>query len=281
MSELTMERVAAMSVQYWHYSLEYFLDSMVKCGIKNIEFWPGEPHYYRGDYLSAGEAAKRIREIRKQMDDRGLKVIMYTPETLGYPFNPAGRDERYRSRTIDMYKTAMEDALEFGTNKLFCNSGWGLLDEPREDAWKRSADTFRQISDYAGKMGIEICLEQLQPYESNLVCTSSDVKRMLDEVGADNFNSCIDIGAMAVAGEEIEDFYSKFPKKITHVHFSDLNHEVPGDRGLPLKKYIDVLNANHYEGYLSLEVNDTMYIDDPHTPFLRSAEYLRGMLPEK
>ena len=48
MSELTMERVAALSVQYWHYSLEYFLDSMVKCGIKNIEFWPGEPHYYRG-----------------------------------------------------------------------------------------------------------------------------------------------------------------------------------------------------------------------------------------
>ena len=109
MKKLTMDRVAVLSVQYCHYSFEYFIDSMEKCGVKNVELWPGEPHYFRGDYSSAGEAAKKIREMKKLMDDKGIKVIMYTPETLSYPYNPAGHGDAYRNRTIDWYKMAMED----------------------------------------------------------------------------------------------------------------------------------------------------------------------------
>lgn len=278
MGKITMDRVAAMSVQYWHYSFAYFLDSMEACGIRNIELWAGEPHYYRPDYGSFAEAAAAIRTRRRQMEDRGMRVIMYTPETLSYPFNPAASHEAWWRRTIDMYREAMEDALAFGTNQLFVNSGWGLRDEPRQAAWDRAVDTFAKVCAYAREMGVDVNMEQLQPYESNLVCTSADLGRMLDDVGADNLHCCLDIGAMAVAGEAIDDFYRLMPGKVRHVHFSDLNHEVPGDRGLPLAEYIRSFEARGYEGYLSLEVNDTMYIEKPHEAFLRAAERMRGFL---
>jgi protein FrlC len=278
MNKLTMDNVAAMSIQYWHYSFDYFINSMVQCGIRNVELWPGEPHYYREDFRSSGDAAKRIRELRRKMDDAGLQVIMYTPDTLGYPYNPAAFDEAYRNRTIDMYKHAVEDLLEFGTNQMFCNPGWGLLDKPRETAWAYAVDTIRRICEYAGKMGVTLNIEQLQPYESNLIITAADMEQFLQDVGADNLVCCLDIGAMAVAKDTIDDFYRRFPDKIGHVHFSDLNHEVPGDRGLPLKDYIATFNRYGYTGYLTLEVNDTIYINDPHEAFMRAAAYMRTLL---
>ncbi len=273
-----MINVAAMSVQYWQYSFEYFLDSMVKCGIENIELWAGEPHYYRYNYNSAGDAARRVREMRRQMDDRGLKVVMYTPETLGYPFSAASPLPEARNRVVDFYKMCMDDMAGFGTDQLFCNPGWAPRDIPVADSWRRSVDLFKIVGEYAEKMGVTLNIEQLQPYESNLVNTAAQLRRFIDDVASPAMVCCLDIGAMAVAGDTIEDFYREMPGKIRHVHFSDRNHEVPGDQDLPLASYITEFEAKGYDGYLTLEVNDGIYVEDPHAAFARSAEYMRGLL---
>ena len=49
MSKITMDNFAVMSVQYVHYSLEYYLDSMVKNGLRHVDLWGGIPHYCRLD----------------------------------------------------------------------------------------------------------------------------------------------------------------------------------------------------------------------------------------
>lgn len=278
MQSLSMDNLAAMSVQYWQFSFPYFLDSMVKCGIQNIDMWAGEPHYYRENYSSSAEAARIIREMRHQMEDRGQKVIMYTPETLTYPYSAAAPSREARGRIIDFYKQAMDDMLAFGTNQLFCNPGWGPRDLPVEDSWKRSVETFQAVCEHARKMGVTLNIEQLQPYESNLVNTVAQLRQFVDDIGADNMVCCLDIGAMVVVDNGIEDYYRAFPNKVQHVHFSDRNHEVPGDQDLPLADYIDQLNAKGYDGYLSLEVNDGIYAQDPHGAFMRAAAYMRKLL---
>ena len=281
MKKMTMERVSVLTVQYQQYSWEYMLDSFEKIGVKNIEMWPGEPHYCRLDYTSSGEAARRIREMKKQLDDRGIKVIMYTPETLAYPFNPAGKGDAYRNHTIDWFKWAMEDAQEFGCHNLFCNSGWGLHDEPREEAWKRAVDSFQKIAAHAKTQGITMSLEQLQPYESNLVQSARDMQKMIADVGMDNFGCCVDMGAMAVAGDTLEDFYNVLADDVVnHVHFCDANHEILGARGLPLESYIHTLEEHNYNGYLCLEIYDSMYLDCAHRAFEESYDWLRKRLPE-
>lgn len=34
MSNITMDQVAVMGVQYFHYTLDYYLNSMHRCGVK-------------------------------------------------------------------------------------------------------------------------------------------------------------------------------------------------------------------------------------------------------
>ncbi|MGX6979651.1 sugar phosphate isomerase/epimerase family protein [Vagococcus elongatus] len=279
MKNLVMDQLAAMSVQYSKFSFDYFINSMEECGIKNVELWAGVPHYWRENYLSSSDAIKKIREYRRRLEDKGMKVIMYTPETLVYPFNPAAKNINTRNRTIDLFKMAVEDALEFGTNQVFCNSGSGLYDEEREYAWERMVDTFQQVTSYAKKMGVDLNIEQLQRYESNLVCTAHDIRRVIKEVDASNMYCCLDVVAMAEAGESIDGFYEIIGKEsIQHVHFSDRNHEIPGDRDLPLKEYLEYLDELNYSGYISLEVNDIIYLEKPHEAFYKSTRKMNELL---
>lgn len=279
MSKITMDNFAVMSVQYVHYSLEYYLDSMVKNGLKHVDLWGGIPHYCRLDYPFAEDAKKKIGSIRAMMEERGLDVSVYTPETLAYPYSFSHPEEEVRKRTVDYFSMAMDDALLFGTNKVFLNSGCGLLDLTREESFARLVDTYKKIADIAEQKGIELVLEQLQPYESNLVLNLQDIKRVLDEVDSPAMYICVDVVAMAVAGEELKDYFEVLGRdRIKLIHFADTCHYILGDGELPLKDYLKTLEEYDYDGIVDLEINDSIYWDDPHESIRKSVEWLKAEL---
>lgn len=282
MKPITMERFAVMSVQYVQYSFEYFLDSMETCGITNIELWSGAPHFCADDYDSVEQARKRIQHMKNQMADKGMKVICLTPEQLNYPINIAAYDQRLRERSLEYFTKQMEFALEFGTDQLFITSGVGLRDKPREESWKRSRESLHILAERAGNLGVKLIMEQLQPYESNLVTTCDDVVRMVQEVNSLHLQCCVDVVAMAVVGDHLQEFFDQLPGRIQHIHLADgdpSGHYILGDGHLPLIEYIQTLEKNAYEGYITLEINDSIYVTDPHPALLRSAEFLKKHLP--
>ena len=279
MSKITMDNFAVMSVQYVHYSLEYYLDSMVKNGLKHVDLWGGIPHYCRLDYPFAEDAKQKIGSIRAMMEERGLDVSVYTPETLAYPYSFSHPEEEVRKRTVDYFSMAMDDALLFGTNKVFLNSGCGLLDLPREESFARLVDTYKKIAAIAEQKGIELVLEQLQPYESNLVLNLQDIKRVLDEVDSPAMYICVDVVARAVAGEELKDYFEVLGReRIKLIHFADTCHYILGDGELPLKDYLKTLEEYEYDGIVDLENNDSIYWDDPHESIRKSVEWLKAEL---
>ena len=284
MSRITMQDVAVMSVQYVQYSFPYYLESMAKCGLTRVDMWGGAPHYCRLDHNSSREAARKIAELRRQMADHGLETVIYTPETLGYPFSYSTPDYALRSRTIDFMKYAMEDALEFGTNRVFLNTGCHSRDLPREEGWKRTVDSYRTLCDVAERMGIHLVLEQLQPYESNLCINLNHIKQMLKDVDSPALKVCVDLVAMEVAGEKLEDYCKDLGDTLQWVHYSDSHHLILGDGDFgrdKLEGYVRTLEAYGFQNGLDLEINDSIYWEDPHTSIRRSAEYLRTFLPEK
>ena len=284
MSRITMQDVAVMSVQYVQYTFPYYLDSLEKCGLTKVDMWGGAPHYCRLDYVSSSEAGRRIARLRREMEDRGMQVVIYTPETLGYPFSYSAPDFALRARTIDYMKSAMEDALAFGTDRVFLNTGCHPRDLDREEGWKRTVDSCRALCDRAEQLGIKLVLEQLQPYESNLVLNLADIRRMIDEVGSPALRCCVDLVAMEVAGDTLEDFCQALGDRLEWVHYSDSHHLILGDGDYGREKlegYVRTLERHGYANCLDLEINDAIYWEDPHTSIRRSAEYLRAFLPER
>ena len=55
-----------------------------------------------------------------------------------------------------------------------------------------------------------------------------------------------------------------------------------GDYGREkLEGYVRTLEKYDFRNGLDLEINDSIYWEDPHTSIQRSADYLRSFLPEK
>jgi len=284
MSRITMKDVAVMSVQYVQYTFDYYLDSIQKCGIHNVDLWGGAPHYCRLDYVSSGEASQKIRQMRRKMEDRGMQVVIYTPETLGYPMSYSSPDLALRSRTIDYIKYAMEDALAFGTNRVFLNTGCHSRDLDPKDGMARVIDSYRTLCDTAERMGIRLVLEQLQPYESNLCTTLPEIAHILKQVDSPNLTVCVDLVAMEVAGEDLETYCKTFGDRIEWVHYSDSHHEILGEGTYGREKlegYIRTLEKYNYKGCIDLEINDSIYWENPHSSIAKSTDYLRTFLPEK
>lgn len=269
-----MDNIAVLSVQYIQYSFEYFVESMYKCGVKNIEFWGGVPHYCRLDYRK-DEASEVLKKMKERLREEEMQVIMYTPETLAYPYSFSHPDKRIRNRTIAYFEDAFQDALSLGTNRVFINSGCGLRDVDNDLSWNYAVDTIKKICRSAKKYGVELVLEQLQPYESNLVCSLADIERMVYEVDCDNLKVCLDVVAMEVSGDTIDAFFRSLGKRIVHIHLADSNHEILGEGSYPIKSYLEDIEKNEFQGYISLEINDSKYWMDPHEAIWNSMKYLK------
>ena len=281
MKRITIEDFAVMTPSYQQYSFDYVLDSLDQIGIRNIDFWGGIPHFYRFDY-DEEEVVSYLKQLRKKAEDKGMKFVIYTPETLAYPYSIADPNPKTVQRTIDFFRLSMDDALILGTDRLFINTGTGLRDLPVEESMDICIDAIRKICDDAESKGITMMLEQLQPYESNLCTDINGIRKIMNAVDSDALKICVDLVAMDVAGEDLEMYYDAFGEdKIGFIHFSDAHHEICGSGDLPLKEYIDTLQKHDYSSIVDLEINDSIYWFDPHDAHKKTVEYLKTFIPEK
>ncbi len=278
MSKITAHSFAAMTVSYQQYSYDYTLNSLAQIGIENIDFWGGTPHYYRFDHSDA-QARRFLEKLRKKAEDRGMKYVVYTPETLAYPYSITDPDKKTVQRTIDYFRLSMDDALTLGTSNLFINTGTGLRDLPVCQSMATCIEAISRICADAENKGVTMLLEQLQPYESNICCNIGAIRQIVDAVKSPALKLCVDLTAMDVAQENLSMYFDTFGKDmIGLIHFSDSHHEICGTGKLPLKEYIMTLEEYGYDSYIDFEINDSIYWEDPHTPHLQSFEYMKKLL---
>ena len=275
MSKITLKNFAAMTVSYLQYSLDYTLDSLAEIGIRNIDLWGGTPHYYRYD-RNDKERIEFLETLQRKAAQRGLNFVVYTPETLNYPYAIADPDPCTRKRTIDYFSECMDDAFVLGIDKLFINTGTGLRDLPIQTSTDYCIDSLKKICAIAQTKGITMLLEQLQPYESNICHNIEQMKQIIQAVDSKALKICVDLTAMAVANETLDMYFETFGKEMIQlIHFSDSHHEVCGTGDLPLKEYIETLQKYDYDSYIDFEINE-----DPHTPHLQSYQYVASFIEE-
>ena len=198
MSKITLKDFAIMTPSYQQYSFDYTLNSIKEIGIKNVDFWGGIPHYYRYDYNE------------EENKNRGLKYVIYTPETLAYPYSICDINKKTNERTIDYFSKCMDDALILGTNRLFINTGTGLRDIDPQISMDICIDSISKICKHAEEKGITMMLEQLQPYESNICTNIHAIKKIVNAVKSPALKLCVDLVAMEVANENLEQYYEMF-----------------------------------------------------------------------
>ncbi|NRD77170.1 TIM barrel protein [Bacillus sp. BRMEA1] len=261
MAKIMRDQITGMNFHYMHYPFEYFLDSMVRYGFKNIELWGASPHFYVED-MSLSD----IRRVKKEITRRELSVVCFTPEQCVYPINLAAKENQIREKSIQYFIKSAEAAKELEAPMLLVTPGWGYENENRDEAWKRTRDSLDQLTRAAADLDLTLVFEPLTRVESNLVNDAHALKAMLDEVNSPYLKGMIDTIPMALANEDFLDYDRILKKDLVHVHFIDgkpEGHLVWGDGVLPLEKYVEQLSQIGYTGALTLEYTSYQYVQDP------------------
>lgn len=267
---------AAMGIHYHYYSLKYMLEAQKRAGYQSIELFCAAPHVN----ITAEGIADRAELIRT-VRDADLRVVCVTPDNCMGPWQyaAAGRERIDQSKRYFFHTLHL--AAELDCRQVACHSGWGLLDEPREEAWKRSLDFMEWYCNEAKKLGLTLVMESLRAAESNLVNSLPMLERYLKELNCDNIKPMIDTCAMAVAGETMEEWFQAFGGDIAHMHFVDGTpyfHLALGDGNRPLDRYMAAVKANCYQGALTQEITDGRYYDDPAKADAQSYRVLRSYM---
>lgn len=268
MAEIRREQVAGMNIHYLNYSLEYFLNAQVETGFHTVELWCGVPHVWI-DHYNFYDADK----IKGKIREKGLEIACVTPENCIYPCQVGAWTKEWRERSYQYFVNGIRFTAELGCERMEINSGWGLHRETKQEAWNRSCDMLGKLADKAKEYGVTLVMETLRKEESQIVNTIQDLKKMLNQIDNSSIKPMIDTCAMISAGETLQQWFDEFPEQIAHMHFVDCDpfgHLIWGDGIQHLGDWIDILNRNHYEGYLGQEITDNRYYADPKTADFRN-----------
>jgi sugar phosphate isomerase/epimerase len=156
------------------------------------------------------------KEIAAAMEILGLVGRNYVLHPLT---NPAAANDAQQPRNLDYLKRGFDLASTWGINQIMLNAGQWSYGENRHVSWQRSVDFLQQVCEAAAQWNIFIAQEP-EPYVWFLVNDLVSAKRMLDEVGMNNFTLLVDLGHMALARESPDDLEA-VKENIIHLHLSD------------------------------------------------------------
>lgn len=269
MRQLASSQLIGANFCFQHFPFEKVAEALEGFGLREIELWGIAQHL---DLFHATDA--RVEHVRRVLADHGLSTWCLTPEQVLYPINIASGDPELRQASIERFCRAADICAALGARYLFLTSGRGYETEASEAAWDRAIDALGRIAGHARRNGIRCLLEPLQRVETNVLLDATGMRRMLDEIGADNFDVVLDTVAMASAGDTVADYFRLFGPRVAHVQLVDGNpagHLVWGDGNLPLGRYVSDLAEAGYAGKITFEpFGNGSYALDPIAAWKRN-----------
>lgn len=196
-------------------------------------------------------------EIKTEAEKNNISVVLVcTGEVFGQlGISFVHPDQSVRRQAIDRVKRLIDFAGYLGANlNIGRVRGQYHDDVPKETTWSWAIEAFREISDHAKPVGVDIALETVTIMQTNFINTLEDAQKMVDEVNKDNFKFMMDIFHLNLEEKDIFEAIDKYSKSNIHVHLADNNRRYPGHCGLDFEKILQAFKKNGYDGAFCTEI---------------------------
>jgi D-psicose/D-tagatose/L-ribulose 3-epimerase len=125
--------------------------------------------------------------------------------------------------------------------------------EQRKKEWNLAVKNLSVVCKMAGERNLEIALEPLNRFESDLVNTAGDVVRLVDDIAHPAAKIMLDGFHMNIEEPEIEKAIISAGDKLIHFQVSENYRGTPGTGQTNWEAYKRGLEAINYEGVVSIE----------------------------
>lgn len=125
--------------------------------------------------------------------------------------------------------------------------------EQRQREWDLAVTNLRKVSEQAAARGLQIALEPLNRFESDLVNTAEDVLRMVKDINHPAAKIMLDGFHMSIEERNIEQAIRTAGSQLIHLQVSENYRGTPGTGQTPWQDYRTGLEAINYTGTVTIE----------------------------
>jgi D-psicose/D-tagatose/L-ribulose 3-epimerase len=158
----------------------------------------------------------------------------------------------YLCRCIDF---AQELGSPFVSGPMYAAVGNTRLvdEEARRAQWRRSATNLKVAAVYAAERSVQLAIEPLNRFETDLINTVDQGLRMVDEIAADNVGLLLDTFHMNIEEKDIPAAIHRAAGRIVEFHACSNDRGTPGDDHLPWRAIAEALRDVRYDGPVVIE----------------------------
>ncbi len=140
-------------------------------------------------------------------------------------------------------------------NALYGNRVDGVTAEEQDEL---GAENLARAAAAARAIEATVLVEPVSGPKPYPLRTANDVIKVLDRVEAENVGFLCDLFHLANNGDDIDAALVAHADRIAHVQIADYpGRGEPGSGKLDLQRYLEVIEASGYSGYVALEYNPT------------------------
>ncbi|MEC3878294.1 sugar phosphate isomerase/epimerase family protein [Parapedobacter sp. 10938] len=169
-------------------------------------------------------------------------------------------DDKLLQRTgLDYIEACLDIAGALGSRvfagPMYSAVGKARMVAPAQRAieWERAVINLQAVCESAATRGLEIALEPLNRFESDLVNNADDLLRLIGDINHPAAKICLDMFHMNIEEPDPEAAIIKSGDKLIHVQVSENYRGTPGTGNASWDAYRRGLEAINYQGVVSIE----------------------------
>lgn len=231
--------------------LEMALEKSAEHGFTCIEF-----AYLRPELFDLDRLGKKSRELNVQI---GV--------TMGLPLDKdiSSEDPDVVAAGERMLSDAVKAARDIGGDKLggiLYSAHTKYNRQPTERGWKNSAEVIGRIGEEASDAGVDLVLEVVNRFETNLINTTAQGLKFLEDCGNANVRLHLDTFHMNIEEADPAAAIRLAGDKLGYFHIGESNRGYLGDGVVDFDRIFDALIDIGYGRDVVFESFSTAVVDE-------------------
>lgn len=195
--------------------------------------------------------------VKRAMADQGLKAIICG--AFGPTRDLTHEDPAYHQTCFTYLDSCLEIASELGAGfvagPMYSAVGKARLVAPeqRKVEWDRAVSNLRKVCRRAGEFGLDLAIETLNRFETDLINTSEDLMRLIGDINEPQAKAVLDGFHLNIEEPDLESAIRRVGDKLIHVQVSENYRGTPGTGQTNWAAWKRGLEAINYRGTISIE----------------------------
>jgi D-psicose/D-tagatose/L-ribulose 3-epimerase len=198
-----------------------------------------------------------VKIVKEALKENGLEAVICG--AFGTSRDLTNDDPSFHKTSLDYIESCLEISYDLGA-KFFAGPMYSAVGkarlislEQKKLEWDRAVQNLRIVSEMASKRGLEIALEPLNRFESDLINTAKDVHQLVHDINHPAAKIILDGFHMNIEEPDIESAIKLAGDKLIHLQVSENYRGTPGTGQTRWDAYKRGLEAINYQGVVSIE----------------------------